>query len=283
MRKIITLEPSAPEWLYIPDVPYHHYGTLTRSLQMLVPHGAGDKRFPLIVYLPGSAFYRQDMYCNLISLGAIARRGFVVAALQYRESEIAKFPAQIQDVHNAVTFLKEHVSEYRIDPENIFLWGHSSGAYNSLMAGVTAGAEAFDGGANHRFRGIVSVSAPSYLSYGALQPETYDPEDYRPELDMLGLARFEDDEALFQNSMVASHIHRDRPIPPILLIHGDEDRDVTVENSRKLYRKLSSEGKEAVYYELQGLGHGGPFLWDSPLLDLAERFIQDHLRNGETL
>lgn len=276
MFQRITVKNDALQWRYVPDVEYANYDGLSRALQLLVPAcPQADARYPLIVYLPGSAFYRQDMYSDVPQFAMLARRGFMVAALQYRESQIAKFPAQIRDVHSAITYLKTNAGRFHIDPQRIFLWGHSSGAYNCLMAGVTAGLPEFDGGANHRVRGIVAVSAPSYLSF---EPNVLDkgltqyvPADYQPELDMLGLARFEDDMALFHRSRVESYIHRD--IPPILLFHGDLDEDVTVENSRKLYRALTDAGKPVTYYELENAGHGGPMLWEDKLLDLATDFL----------
>lgn len=279
MFQKITIETSGLEWLYVPDVEYACYGSLSRKLQMIIPwrpHWEEDTRYPLVVYLPGSAFYRQEMYNSVPEFEKIARRGFVVAALQYRESDIAKFPAQILDVNHAISFLKGKAAEFHIDPGRIFLWGHSSGAYNSLMAGVTSGLPEFDGGANHTVSGIVSASAPSYLSF---EPEVldkglteYDPKDYLPELDMLGLNRFEENMELFRKACVESYVNRD--IPPILLFHGDRDADVTVENSRKLYRALTEAGKQAVYYEIENAGHGGSMLWEDKFLDLATDFLR---------
>lgn len=279
MFQKITIETSGLEWLYVPDVEYASYGGLSRKLQMIIPWRhcwEEETRYPLVVYLPGSAFYRQEMYNSVPEFAKIAQRGFVVAALQYRESNIAKFPAQIQDVNNAITFLKGKAAEFHIDPDRIFLWGHSSGAYNSLMAGVTSGLPEFDGGADHTISGIVSASAPSYLSF---EPEVldkglteYDPKDYLPELDMLGLSRFEEDMELFHKSRVESYVNR--TIPPILLLHGDQDADVTVENSRKLYRALVDAGKQVVYYEIENAGHGGAMLWEDTFLNLATDFLK---------
>lgn len=279
MFQKIIIETEGLEWLYVPDVEYANYDGLSRKLQMIIPwrcHWEEDIRYPLVVYLPGSAFYRQEMYNSVPEFEKIAQRGFVVAALQYRESNLAKFPAQIRDVSNAITFLKHKAQEFHIDPDRIFLWGHSSGAYNSLMAGVTAGLAEFDGGAGHAIRGIVAASAPSYLSF---EPEVldkglteYEPKDYLPELDMLGLSRFEEDMELFRKARVESYVNRD--IPPILLLHGDRDIDVTVENSRKLYRALMDAGKRVVYYEIENAGHGGSMLWEDKFLDLATDFLK---------
>lgn len=279
MFQKITIEADTLEWLYVPDVEYANYDGLSRTLQMIIPwrpQWETDTRYPLVVFLPGSAFYRQEMYNSVPEFARIAQRGFVVAALQYRESNIAKFPAQIQDVHNAITFLKERSAEFHIDPDNIFVMGHSSGGYNALMAGVTAGIREFDGGANHTIRGMIGMAPPAYLSYEVEILDRglteYDPTDYLPELDMLGISRFEEDMALFHRARIESYVNRD--IPPALLIHGDRDEAVTVENSRKLYGALADAKKEVTYYEITGQNHGGAWLWEERTLDLVERFIR---------
>lgn len=267
----LRIDTEHPQWRYLPDVEYKTYGSISRCLQMMVPW-AEDKKYPLMVYLPGSAFYRQDMYSDVHQFGKLAQRGYVVAALQYRESQIAKFPAQIEDVHNALAFLKTKAEEFHIDFDRIFLMGHSSGAYNALMAGITED--------EFKISGIIARSAPSYLKYEVevldTGKEAYDPADYRPELDMLGLARFEDDMALFHRARVASHIHGD--IPPILLFHGDEDTTVGADNSRKLYRELTEAGKAVTYYELPGQGHSGSWLWANETLDITDAFCREVMR-----
>lgn len=280
-KQQIQIDCQPIEWLYIPDVEYHQYGTVSRKLQMIVPFGT-EKTYPLIVYLPGSAFYRQEMYLGVPQFARLARRGYVVAALQYRESEIAKFPAQVQDVHNAISFLKEKASDFHIDPDKIFLMGHSSGGYNALMAGLTTGLPEFDGGANHRIRGIVPMSAPCCLKFemGMTIPGkvSYDPNDYRPELDMLGLARFEDDPPLCRRARPDTYVTPDRRIPPIALIHGDQDSVVHIDNSRNFYAALQNCGTEATLYEIVGKDHGGAWLWDDQTLDIVDHFFQEALR-----
>lgn len=277
----LQIETGSLEWLYTPDIEYIRYGDLSRKLQLILPYRwpwEEDERFPLVVYIPGSAFYRQEMYHHVPDYGKLAAYGYVVAAVQYRESEIVKFPGQIHDINNAVAFLKEHAAEYHIDPDRIFLMGHSSGAYNALMTGMTSGLSEFDLGMGHSFRGIVAASAPSYLNYEPMIPDKglteYDPEWFRPELDMLGLGRFEEDMPLFQHARVENYVNRN--IPPVLLLHGDRDEDVVVENSRKLYAALQRWGKEAEYYEIEGQGHGGPMLWDARLLDTVDAFLRGH-------
>ena len=63
------------------------------------------------------------MGLNLCNLPQIARRGFVIALVEYRPSDIAPFPAQICDAKTALRFLLRHHEEYSFDPGNVFVVG----------------------------------------------------------------------------------------------------------------------------------------------------------------
>lgn len=62
-----------------------------------------------------------DQYKRLSCMADLARRGFVTAILQYRESNLATFPAQVQDAKTGIRFLRKHAEEYHIDVDNIFI------------------------------------------------------------------------------------------------------------------------------------------------------------------
>ncbi len=63
----------------------------------------------------------------------VAQRGYAVALVQYRPSDIAAFPAQIEDTQNAIRFIRTHAEEYRVDASKIALWGDSSGGHTAIM------------------------------------------------------------------------------------------------------------------------------------------------------
>jgi len=117
-----------------------------RKLYVLIPstkdpiraaYGAGG--YPCIVFCQGSAFHTQNIYGHFTDHVRLAEKGFVVASVQYRESDLAPFPAQEQDFKTAVRYLRAHAAEFHLDPNRIGFWGDSSGAHTVLMAGFTAG------------------------------------------------------------------------------------------------------------------------------------------------
>lgn len=65
MKRVIKTERDELEWIYIPDITYCEYGDVKRRLQLIVPYRQewkGDRKYPLVVFIPGSAWYRQEMY-----------------------------------------------------------------------------------------------------------------------------------------------------------------------------------------------------------------------------
>lgn len=247
------------EWLYVPDVPYETVNGVTRCLQLIIPYRRAwpkGLRTPVVALVPGSAWYRQEMYNGLLNWSGLARRGFAVAAIQYRDSSMAKFPAQIDDAKAALRFLPSLAEQYHLDMSNVFLMGDSSGAHTALMTALTAGE------GDLSLRGVVSYYAPTNLT--RMQEEG-------PIRDLLASPRDA------QEASCGAHVSPGKDIPPVLMLHGDADMDVDVSNSRELYRILSENGKEADYYEVAGERHGGGTWWSDPILDIVEAFLRRHL------
>ena len=68
MRQTRTVSLDTLEYLYVPDVAYATYGETQRKMQLIIPyrpHWPDGETVPLIVFLPGSAWYRQEMYNDI--------------------------------------------------------------------------------------------------------------------------------------------------------------------------------------------------------------------------
>ena len=68
-----------------------------------------------------------------------AAHGLIVAMIEYRGSECEPFPAQLLDVKRAIEYVRAHASEVHGDPDQLILWGGSSGGH---LAALTAVSEA---------------------------------------------------------------------------------------------------------------------------------------------
>lgn len=110
---------------YIPNVVYAKKDNTDLTLQIMIPillDVNTNAKYPLIVYIQGSAWRKQNVYRNLVALGDFARRGYVVAIVEYRPSDTAVFPAQIEDARDAIKFMLDNADKYNADT-NIYLYG----------------------------------------------------------------------------------------------------------------------------------------------------------------
>lgn len=133
----IATNSSEIQCLYSQNWEYFDYGNCKRHLQILFPYKTemrDNEKYPLILFIPGSAWHKQEMYNDIPQYALLARRGFVVAAMEYRESDIAVFPAQIEDVYNALNFIPGIADNFHIDISKIFLMGNSSGGHIAMMS-----------------------------------------------------------------------------------------------------------------------------------------------------
>lgn len=127
----LKIECDDLEWLYVPDEVYADYDGCKRCLQLFIPYRqklAAEETFPLVLFIPGSAWYRQEVYNSLPAYSRLAERGIVTAILQFRESTIAPFPAQVEDAKAALRFLAARAEDYHIDTERIFIAGNLQAA-----------------------------------------------------------------------------------------------------------------------------------------------------------
>lgn len=266
------------QWLYSQDWEYYDYGNCKRHLQIIFPYRPEmpeEEKYPLILFIPGSAWHKQEMYNDIPQYARIARRGSVVAAMEYRESDIAAFPAQIEDVCNALTFILTIADRFHIDTDRIFLMGNSSGAHIAMMS-VLYNAHGLCK-ALPKICGVISESGSTDLLICAREPLPPWMKK-RPSAELLGVETIEGNEELAQKASCAMYITKEIELPPVLLIHSECDRVVSAENSRALYHKLTDTQHEAAYYEIaNNAAHGGAVFYDDRILDIIQDFCRHHV------
>lgn len=103
------------------------------------PEGTGP--FPLIVCVHAGGWQLGDKKSYRKDLNELAPKGYVAATINYRKPPTFKWPAQAQDVRQAVRFFRENAAKYNIDPKRVGLVGDDAGGHLSLMAAMMAANE----------------------------------------------------------------------------------------------------------------------------------------------
>lgn len=277
---MIPLEPKMDNYeiYYHEDVEYIERSGRILHLQIIGPIDSKED-MPCIVYIPGSAFHEQNVKERVPQLSYLAQRGYVVAALEYRGSECASFPAQALDAKAGVYFMKEHAKKYGIHPEKIFLMGDSSGAHTAMIAAFSYGIRELeeDGRRSDKpiVKGVIDLYGPTNFATMNDEPSS---QDHRtpdsPEGREIGRKPVLEHPELVKPTIIANYVQADRELPPILMFHGTNDELVPFGQSCQLFKALTEAKKEAEFYQVIGAHHGGREFWSKEVLDIQDRFIK---------
>ena len=233
-------------------------------------HGRDVARLrPALVMIHPGGWMQGDRSAYHGWMVPYARLGYVTVSLDFRPSTVAPYPAAIRDVQRAVRWLRTNAAAYGVDPARIGVTGHSSGAH---LAALLAFEPDEDGG---RVQAVVAISGV----YDFLMKERGafpNAEDDPVLLRFLGGPADADPEKARRASPL-HHLSADDP--PLLVVHGEQDRRIDVEQARNLERALRALGRTDEVLVLPGLDHGRDvFPGDLPTRARIQAFLARHLR-----
>lgn len=270
---------------YIHNVEYANVDGEPLHLQILFPATRNTMMkppvLPCVVFVQGSAWFKQDVFGQLPSIAKLAARGYVVAIVEYRHSGIAPFPAQAIDARNAIRFLRANAEKYGIDPEKMIVSGDSSGGHTAMFAGIRHNDDTDENlfpGVSAEVKGIVNYYGSVSVMLPDSNPTTinhHQPDS--PEGQEMGGVDLRDRPDLCRALSVECNIDPDTVIAPTLIFHGTKDMIVNTKQSVNLYKRLKECGKEAKLYLIRGANHGGGEYWTEQVIDIVDEFIRDCL------
>ncbi len=254
LRGYAELLKEEPEVTLSPDLADVTYCTMAGealALDLYYPTGDVPTPYPLLVYAHGGSFTGGDKRSGSggIDIPAMNARGYAVAAVNYRLMPDHPFPAEVQDVKCAIRFLRAHAADYRLDTTRIGAWGGSAGGHLVAMLGLTIGDPAFETGEyldqSSGVDAVVDMFGPADLT----QPMGW--------LQRWLLRRaFGTDDISATLLHEASPVYRARPgAPPFLILHGDADSAVPLQQSKLLLRALQDAGIPASLVVVANANH----------------------------
>jgi acetyl esterase/lipase len=273
------------------DVIYgRKYGT---ALTMDVFRPKNPNGAAVIWVVSGGFFSSHDAINPLVAKSLLAR-GYTVFAVVHGSQPRFQIPEIIQDMNRSVRFIRHHAKEYGIDPNRIGVTGGSAGGHLSLMLG-TAG-DPGDPKAkdpidreSSRVQAVACFFPPTdFLNFGGPGKEFIHATDHRPpfrasfdyrELDKNKMIweRVTDEGKLRNITKEISPIyHISSDDAPTLIIHGDKDPLVPLQQSETFIEKLKAAGVEAKLVVKKGGIHG----WPDMLKDVDQfvEWFDQHLK-----
>ena len=184
----------------------------------------------------------------------------------------------MHDIKAAIRFLRAKQDDFGIKAETIVILGSSAGGHLAALVGVTNNHSELEGEVGEYLdqssavQGIVSFYGASNLRTILAQSTPHGLKVRVPALELLlGALPGQTPELARLASPVA---HVDAEDPPLLLIHGDLDPQMPVNQSLELQSVYEQAGRPATFINVHGGEHGGPQFYDSAMLDGVETFLR---------
>lgn len=265
---------QVPEFTRTEDVIYGRKLGMALTMDVLTP-AAGANGAGIIWCISGGWFSSHDNIKPEF-VAELLKRGYVVFAVCHGSNPKFTIPEAVADMNRAVRYIRTNAAKFKVDPERLGITGGSAGGHLSLMIG-TAGdkgkADAKDpvDRASSRVKAVACFFPPTdFLNYG------------EPGKDALGRGTLASLKAAFDftewDAKTRSFVHVDEkrlldigkaisPIthvssddPPTLVIHGDADKVVPLQQAESFIAKLKEAGVPCELVVKKGAAHGWPDL-----------------------
>lgn len=277
------------------DVIYGRKPGLALTMDVFTPKSGANGA--AIVWVVSGGWFSAHEAINVGPIAEFLRRGYTVFAVVHGSQPKYTIPEVLQDMHRAVRYIRHHAEDYHIDPNRIGITGGSAGGHLSLMQG-TAG-NAGDSAAkdpvdreSSRVQAVACFFPPTdFLNYGkpgeiALGCGVL--KDFRAPFDF---HEFDRDKKAFVpitdvgkileiGRQISPITHVTRDDPPTLIIHGDKDFLVPIQQAQIIVDRMKKEGVEARLVVKEGQGHGWADLQQKDMPTIADWF-DAHLKAKE--
>ena len=239
------------------------------KLDLSVPNVKDKPKPPLVVFIHGGGWTHGDK-SEGGNVAHLAESGFAVASIQYRFSQTALFPAQIEDCRAAVRFLKSHADEYGYDASCYGVIGASAGGHLAALLGVSKDADL-------RPAAAISLFCPTNLPRHVEQTQQPGRQPSQSVQKLIGGDPLTDDAAR-ERALAASpvtHVHGDAA--PFLLVHGTADPLVHPDQTSRFADALREAGAACEIEWVADAPHAGPMFWTPQLKQRYAAFLRTHL------
>lgn len=259
------------------NIVYARIGDRALHVNLIMPPDYETKQYPAVIWVHGGGWQGGSYMDDLAGAFKIFGKGFVTGSIEYRLSQEAKYPAQINDCKAAIRFLRANAKKYGIDPNRIGVWGGSAGGHLVALMGTTGGVKQLEGDVGKYVDTSSEVQAVCDL-FGPTEFTEATMKEYIPAVQAMiegllggpisekrGLAR------------LASPINfASKDDPPMLILHGDQDPLVPMNQSDKLYDVLKKAGVDVTLVKVKGASHGFAAVQKSdPSFEEVTKMIQD--------
>jgi acetyl esterase/lipase len=264
----------------IPDLVYGRVGETPLLLDLYLPKKKPSRPMPVIVWIHGGGWWSTTKAFTLAP--RLTSQGYAVASVEYRLSQVAKYPAQIHDCKAAVRWLRANAKKYGFDPERFGAWGTSAGAHLAALLGTTDKSDGLEGPHGNleyssRVQAVCDYYAPTDFTRltenGSIAPF----QKLHSMMEALVGGPLDEHPDLVKSANPITFISPDDP--PFLIIHGGDDDIVPLYQSKLLFDALVDAQVEATLHVQPGAKHSFKYFRNRPIERMVDLFFNTHLKN----
>ncbi|MDH3582633.1 MAG: SMP-30/gluconolactonase/LRE family protein [Phycisphaerae bacterium] len=273
-RPPTTLPPGIDAHL---DVVYARYGDRKLLADIFVPNKEGPTPRPAVVVVHGGGWLKGDKTKFRALAIALAARGYVTAAIEYRLGGEANFPAAIQDCHASVRFLRAQAGHYGIDPNRIGAVGGSAGGHLVGLLAATPHVSELQGSGGHadrssKIQAAIVMAGPMEMASGSVAERSRTQATSNSNL-WLGKTI---DQAPDLYRLADAYLHLSKKTPPTVFMVGEHDNPQRNQRSREKLKSLGvwtglqlyEDGKHGCWNQLP---------WFTDMVTDMDKFFREHL------
>ena len=223
-----------------------------KELKADVYHPPKGGLSPAVLLIHGGGWKEEDGRWQMKSIARkLARRGYVVMNVTYRGAPAFHYPAPVDDLREALGWMRRNAKTQGIDPHRIATFGYSAGGHLASMVGLE----------DHGVKAIVAGGGPFDLTL-------YPGGDLVPAF--LGGTQKEIPKRFREASPVNHVTHAS---PPIFIYHGSRDTLVPPEHARRMQAAYQRAGAKSEIHWLAGRSHITTFLFSGGTVSQAIDFL----------
>ncbi len=242
----------------IEDIEYLRHGARPLLARLYRPGGQGP--FPGVVEVHGGAWTSNDRTVNVAMHEALAQSGVFVMAIDFRMPPEAQYPASICDVNYAIRWLKQHARDLGVDPRRLGGLGTSSGGHQIMLSALRP----FD--QRYTALPLAGADGDADLGFVAICWAILDPLARYRMVKANGNTRlaaaheaYWPDEAAMEDANPQLILERGeaipRPLPPVLLLQGTKDDNVTPDMADRFAAAYRGAGGRIDLHKFEGQPH----------------------------
>lgn len=207
-----------------------------QKLDVYLPESSKEGR-PVVVFLYGGSWNSGRRQDYAFAGHALNSKGYIAVIPDYRLVPEVRYPVFLQDNVAALQWVKQNIAKWAGDASQVYLVGHSAGAYNAVMLSVDSQWTRNIQPDIPKIAGVVGLAGP------------YDFLPLKAKTTRAAFVGIEDLSATQPVNLV------NKNSAPMLLLTGDQDKLVLPGNSRSLFESAKQTGAPVQFKTYADIGH----------------------------